>query len=47
MAFIGPREDKMGIRELVGRYEDRLVRVSGKWLLSRRDYHVVAEELPQ
>ena len=36
-----------GVYKLVGRYEDRLVRVNGKWLFSRRDYHVVAEDLPK
>ena len=36
-----------GIYELVGRYEDCLVRQNGKWLFARRNYQPIVEELPE
>lgn len=35
-----------GLYKLVGLYDDRLVRVGGKWLFSRRTYRPLVEELP-
>jgi uncharacterized protein (TIGR02246 family) len=32
--------------KLIGQYTDQLVRENGKWLFSRRDYDVIAEEPP-
>ena len=34
-----------GIYKLIGRYEDQLVRKSGKWLFAKRNYEPIAEEV--
>lgn len=35
-----------GIFKLAGLYRDQLVRRDGRWLFARREYEVLAEELP-
>lgn len=35
-----------GIFKLAGLYRDQLVRRNGQWLFARREYEVLAEELP-
>lgn len=35
-----------GLFKLAGLYRDQLVKRDGRWLFARRDYEVLAEELP-
>jgi len=35
-----------GVYKLAGLYDDRLVRQNGQWLIARRDYQLLVEELP-
>jgi uncharacterized protein (TIGR02246 family) len=36
-----------GVRKLVARYDDELVRTDGEWLFARRAYNLIGDEPPE